>query len=196
MVKAEGCPHVPVKRPDKASEGLTVLGFTTAAAAAHAVAGDASFDALLRIQALTRVYDDFVHLVAQDSNIEEVTDIRGRSVTWADRGRGTGVIAEPFAEALAASRSHSMGDDGLSLEDDPDHEVHWPDETLAGLIALDYALTAERGTSYGRVHAVQYNVDTQMFTGVADPRREGRSAWPWPWARSLRETAMNERTGR
>lgn len=83
-----------VENLEMVADGEAVMGFSAADAAADAVGGQAGFEEPLPIEAVARVYDDFVHLVvAEGSDIESVSDITGRQVSLGAPGSGTAVIA-------------------------------------------------------------------------------------------------------
>jgi len=81
-----------------------------------------------------------------------------------------------FPEAVAAPRLHPTSDTAMRVEDDPAADVYWPEATLDGLDDLGYSMTGDTGDGMGRIHAVEYDADTEVFTGVADPRREGQAS--------------------
>lgn len=74
--------------------GRAQVAFSAADAAADAVAGQDPFDDAMPVQAIARVYDDFVHLVVPaDSSIRSIEDLRGRDVSLGAFGSGTELIA-------------------------------------------------------------------------------------------------------
>lgn len=83
------------------ADGTAQLAFSTADAAADATAGREPFSERIPVQAVARVYDDFVHLVVPaSSDIESIADLRGRTVSLGAEGSGTEIIA---ARVLAAA---------------------------------------------------------------------------------------------
>jgi hypothetical protein len=76
------------------ADGTAQLAFSTADAAADATAGREPFNEEIPVQAVARVYDDFVHLVVPaSSDIESIADLRGRTVSLGAEGSGTEIIA-------------------------------------------------------------------------------------------------------
>jgi hypothetical protein len=76
------------------ADGTAQLAFSTADAAADATAGRKPFNEEIPVQAVARVYDDFVHLVVPaSSDIESIADLRGRTVSLGAEGSGTEIIA-------------------------------------------------------------------------------------------------------
>lgn len=76
------------------ADGSADVAFSAADAAVDADSGRGSFDQPLPVQAVARLYDDFVHLVVPtDSAINTIHDLRGRSVSLGGAGSGTDVIA-------------------------------------------------------------------------------------------------------
>lgn len=81
-------------------DGTSELAFSAADAAGDAVAGRAPFTAPIDVQAVARVYDDFVHLVVlADSDITRIEDLRGRRVSLGAEGSGTELIARRLLRA-------------------------------------------------------------------------------------------------
>jgi uncharacterized protein len=76
------------------ADGTAALAFTAADAAADAVTGQPPFEQPLPIQAVARVYDDFVHVVVvADTDISGLRDLESRRVSLGAKGSGTEVIA-------------------------------------------------------------------------------------------------------
>jgi TRAP transporter TAXI family solute receptor len=83
-----------VENLENLAEGTAQVAFSAADAAADAAAGREPFTAPLPVQALARVYDDFVHLVVlESSDIGAIEDLRGRVVSLGAEGSGTELIA-------------------------------------------------------------------------------------------------------
>lgn len=79
---------------DNLAAGVAQIAFSAADAAADATAGREPFTEPLPVQALARVYDDFVHLVVlESSDIAAIEDLRGRAVSLGAEGSGTELIA-------------------------------------------------------------------------------------------------------
>ncbi|MDF9798601.1 gamma-glutamyltranspeptidase/glutathione hydrolase [Catalinimonas alkaloidigena] len=80
-----------------------------------------------------------------------------------------------LAEALAAPRVHP--DDADSVFVETHSGEGWQDEVLEALKAKGFLLNeVPEVARFGRVHAVEYNADTQQFVGAADPDWEGAAA--------------------
>lgn len=84
------------------SAGKAEIGFAAADAAADGYRGTALFTEPLPIQALGRIYEDYLHLVVRrDRDIKQVTDLRGRRISVGAPGSGTELFANrllPLAE--------------------------------------------------------------------------------------------------
>lgn len=84
----------------RVGSGRALLGFAQADAAADAVSGTGSFAIPLRVQAIARVYDEYVHVVVPaDSDIRRISDLAGRTVSLGDHNSGVAVIAERVLDA-------------------------------------------------------------------------------------------------
>lgn len=74
--------------------GRADCGFTAGDAAALAVTGSLPFKAPQPIQAVARVYDDYIHLVVRaDSKIKFLGDLKGKSVSVGSRASGVELIS-------------------------------------------------------------------------------------------------------
>lgn len=88
--------------------GQVTLAVTTEDAAAQALAGSAPFGHPVQIRALTRIHDDYVHLVtAAGSPVRELADLRGRRVAVGSAGSGTALVASRLLSG-AGLRVHSV----------------------------------------------------------------------------------------
>ncbi len=87
--------------------GDATFAFTAADVAADAVNGAAPFGRRLPLAAVSRVYDDYMHLViAASSPIRAMRDLAGRTVSIGPKGSGTAVIVERlFSVAGLQTRS-------------------------------------------------------------------------------------------
>lgn len=82
------------------SSGEAVVGFAQSDAAADAVAGVGAFHERLPIQAMARLYDEYVHVVVRaDSSIERVADLESRVVSLGANNSGVNVIATRLLDA-------------------------------------------------------------------------------------------------
>ena len=90
-----------VENLQRVADGQSTVAFSAADAAADAVTGQGAFTRPLRIRALARVYDDYLHLVVRaDSPIEDAAGLRGHRVSVGQAGSGTEIIAERVLAAL------------------------------------------------------------------------------------------------
>ena len=86
------------------ADGTAQLAFSAADVAADATAGREPFSETIPVQAVARVYDDFVHLVVPaTSEIEAIEDLRGRIVSLGAEGSGTEIIAGRLLAAAGVS---------------------------------------------------------------------------------------------
>ncbi|WP_203337755.1 TAXI family TRAP transporter solute-binding subunit [Nocardioides limicola] len=95
-----------IENLENLASGRADLAFSAADAAIDAVAGRGAFDEALPLRALARIYDDFLHLVvAEDSPVRRIEDLRGRSVSVGSPNSGTALIAGRLLDAaeLAAT---------------------------------------------------------------------------------------------
>jgi uncharacterized protein len=97
--------------------GSAEIGFSTADAAADAYTGATPFSAPLPVQALGRIYENYLHLVVRlDRHIAAVTDLRGRRVSVGAPASGT----ELFATRLLPLAGLDIGRDLEAERLDPD----------------------------------------------------------------------------
>jgi gamma-glutamyltranspeptidase/glutathione hydrolase len=82
-----------------------------------------------------------------------------------------------LAEALEAPRVHMNRDGSLDAETSP--VVGWTPDELGNMRALGIDVTENPGTgAFSRVHAVQYDPESGIWYGVADPDWEGSARGP------------------
>ncbi|MCA0379604.1 MAG: TAXI family TRAP transporter solute-binding subunit [Actinobacteria bacterium] len=80
--------------------GEALLGFAQSDAAASAVEGNGAFDRPLAIRAIARLYDEYVHVVVRrDSDIEDLGDFVGRTVSLGAKNSGVNLVAMRVLEA-------------------------------------------------------------------------------------------------
>jgi uncharacterized protein len=147
--------------------GQAQLAFSLADTAAEALAGQAPFGAPLKLAALARLYDNYLHLVTRtDNGIQALPDLAGRRVSIGAAGSGTelttqrmlaasGLRVEPVRLAVEASA------DALARKDIeafffsaglPAQAISELASTLPiRLVALDGAVTALR-RRYGEIY--------------------------------------------
>lgn len=82
------------------ASGQSVVGFAQGDTAADAIRGEGVFTVPLDIRALARVYDEYVHVVvAADSDMQQVSDLAGRTISLGAEGSGVQVIASRVLSA-------------------------------------------------------------------------------------------------
>lgn len=85
----------------RVASGEALLGFAQGDAAADAVSGTGAFDEPLPVRALARLYDEYVQVVVRDdSAIDDIGDLAGRTISLGAENSGVNVIA---ARILAAA---------------------------------------------------------------------------------------------
>nr|WP_269205061.1 TAXI family TRAP transporter solute-binding subunit [Motilibacter aurantiacus] len=100
--------------------GRFTVAFSASDVAADAVRGRPPFTAPLPLQALGRIYDDYVHLVVPASSpAQSVRDLVGQRVSLGSPGSGTEVIADRVLAAAGLSRD-DVRERHLSLSDSAD----------------------------------------------------------------------------
>ncbi|CAG7613846.1 TAXI family TRAP transporter solute-binding subunit [Leucobacter soli] len=78
----------------RVGSGDALLGFAQGDTAADAIAGTGAFDAPLPVQAVARVYDEYVHVVVPaDSEAEGIRDLAGLRISLGAENSGVQVIA-------------------------------------------------------------------------------------------------------
>lgn len=84
----------------RVSDGRALLGFAQSDAAADAIAGTGAFPAPLKVQAVARLYDEYVHIVVRsDSDVRQIADLAGRAVSLGAPGSGVNIVATRVLEA-------------------------------------------------------------------------------------------------
>lgn len=101
----------------RVADGRAILGFAQGDAAADAVAGTGPFGERLPIEAVARLYDEYVHVVVRaDGQIDEVADLRGLRLSLGAENSGVTVIAGRVLDA-AGVRVDEREDAQLGLSD-------------------------------------------------------------------------------
>jgi len=81
--------------------GEALFGFAQGDTAADAMLGAGSFERPLSIKAMARLYDEYVHVVVRaDSDIEQLSDFSGRTVSLGAPGSGVNVVAVRILDAV------------------------------------------------------------------------------------------------
>ncbi|WP_144876561.1 TAXI family TRAP transporter solute-binding subunit [Microbacterium sp. 1.5R] len=84
----------------RVSSGDALLGFAQGDAAADAVEGEGAFPEPLPVQAVARLYDEYLHVVVRaDSDIDGLDDLAGRVVSLGAQNSGVNVIASRVLHA-------------------------------------------------------------------------------------------------
>ncbi|MDO8338486.1 MAG: TAXI family TRAP transporter solute-binding subunit [Microcella sp.] len=101
----------------RVADGRAVFGFAQSDAAADAVAGVGAFPAPLDVQAVARLYDEYVHVVVRsDSDIRRIADLAGRAVSLGAPGSGVNIVATRVLEAEGLAPM-DVADEALGLTD-------------------------------------------------------------------------------
>ncbi|WP_449408582.1 TAXI family TRAP transporter solute-binding subunit [Microbacterium maritypicum] len=101
----------------RVTSGEALLGFAQGDAAADAVAGVGAFAEPLPVQAVARLYDEYLHVVVrEDSDIDELADLAGRAVSLGAENSGVNVIASRVLDAADVDVA-SIDDPQLALAD-------------------------------------------------------------------------------
>ena len=99
----------------RVSSGEAILGFAQGDAAADAVAGAGAFDEPLPVKAVARLYDEYLHVVVRaDSDIEDLADLEGKTVSLGAENSGVHVIAARVLDAADVDIA-AIGDPRLDL---------------------------------------------------------------------------------
>lgn len=84
----------------RVASGDALVGFAQGDAAADAVSGSGAFPEPLPVQAVARLYDEYLHVVVRgDSDIDDITDLAGRTVSLGAENSGVHVIASRVLDA-------------------------------------------------------------------------------------------------
>lgn len=96
------------------ASGAADIAFVASDVAADAVNGEGSFAGTpLKIQAIARLYDDYVQLVTRaDSPVHALGDLAGRRVSIGGAGSGTAVLAHRVLEVAALRTLPADSPDG------------------------------------------------------------------------------------
>ncbi|PRB10425.1 TAXI family TRAP transporter solute-binding subunit [Microbacterium sp. MYb62] len=99
----------------RVGSGEALLGFAQGDAAADAVTGTGAFDAPLAVRALARLYDEYVQVVVRGgSEIEDLGDLTGRTISLGAENSGVNVIAARILDAAGVDIA-SVRDPQLDL---------------------------------------------------------------------------------
>ena len=99
----------------RVDSGEALIGFAQGDAAADAVAGTGAFDAPLPVQALARLYDEYVQVVVRgDSDVTSLPDLVGRTISLGAENSGVNVIAARVLDAAGVDVG-SLRDPQLDL---------------------------------------------------------------------------------
>ncbi|MCM3780288.1 TAXI family TRAP transporter solute-binding subunit [Microbacterium hydrocarbonoxydans] len=99
----------------RVGSGEALLGFAQGDAAADAVEGEGVFRDPLPVQAVARLYDEYLHVVVRaDSDIDGLDDLAGRVVSLGAENSGVNVIASRVLDAAEVDPA-SISDPELGL---------------------------------------------------------------------------------
>lgn len=99
----------------RVDSGEALIGFAQGDAAADAVAGAGAFPEPLEVQAIARLYDEYLHVVVRgDSEIDDLADLAGRDVSLGAENSGVNVIARRVLDAAGVDPA-SVRDPQLDL---------------------------------------------------------------------------------
>lgn len=88
----------------RVSDGRSLLGFAQSDAAADAVAGTGAFAQPLAVQAVARLYDEYVHVVVRsDSDIVQIADVAGRALSLGAPNSGVNIVATRVLDAAGVA---------------------------------------------------------------------------------------------
>lgn len=98
-------------------DGRALIGFAQSDAAADAIAGAGAFSQPLAVEAVARLYDEYVHVVVRsDSELEQIDQFAGRPVSLGARGSGVNLVASRVLAAVGVQPS-DVDDRELGLDD-------------------------------------------------------------------------------
>ncbi|MBO9626962.1 MAG: TAXI family TRAP transporter solute-binding subunit [Microbacterium sp.] len=101
----------------RVDSGEALLGFAQGDAAADAVNGTGAFAEPLDIEAVARLYDEYLHIVVRgDSDIRSIPDLAGARVSLGAENSGVNLIAGRVLEAAGVDEE-SIDDPQLGLTD-------------------------------------------------------------------------------
>ncbi len=81
--------------------GRALIGFAQSDAAANAATGSGTFGQRIPVRAIARLYDEYVHLVVlEDSDITDISDLRGRVVSLGARNSGVNLVSMRVMDAV------------------------------------------------------------------------------------------------
>lgn len=104
----------------RVESGEALVGFAQGDAAADAVDGAGAFGEPLPIQAVARLYDEYLHVVVRaESDIHELADLVGRGVSLGAENSGVNVIADRVLDAAGVDAA-SLHDHRLDLAESID----------------------------------------------------------------------------
>ncbi|KRF32515.1 TAXI family TRAP transporter solute-binding subunit [Yonghaparkia sp. Soil809] len=104
----------------RVAEGRALFGFAQSDAAADAVAGVGAFPEPLDVQAVARLYDEYVHVVVRsDSDIRRIADLAGRGVSLGAPSSGVNIVATRVLDAEGVAPS-DVEDEALGLAESID----------------------------------------------------------------------------
>lgn len=104
----------------RVSDGRALFGFAQSDVAADAVAGNGGFPEPLAVQAVARLYDEYVHVVVRtDSDIVQIADLTGRAVSLGAPSSGVSIVAQRVLVAAGVEPA-AVDDQALGLAESID----------------------------------------------------------------------------
>jgi uncharacterized protein len=101
--------------------GQSDIAFALADTATDAVRGENSFTSPQPIRALARIYTNYTHVIVRnDSGINKIEDMRGKTVVTGAPGSGTQVIAERLLKIAGLDPEKDMKRQKLALQETAD----------------------------------------------------------------------------
>lgn len=152
-------------------DGRALLGFAQSDAAADAVAGTGPFSEPLAVQAIARLYDEYVHVVVSaDSEIDDVADFAGHPVSLGAPGSGVNLVASRVLRAagvdpaMVDDRELGLGESIAALSAGEIEGFFWVgglptpglaelfDDTRAQLLSIEVETVEAVNAEHGRVY--------------------------------------------
>ncbi|MBC9943032.1 TAXI family TRAP transporter solute-binding subunit [Leucobacter sp. cx-328] len=106
--------------------GEALLGFAQGDTVADALAGEGDFAEPLELAAVSRLYDEYVHIVvAENSSFEALADLADARISLGSPGSGVQVIAHRILEAAGISEREVGAEAETEADTDTDTTPRW-----------------------------------------------------------------------